>query len=44
MGNIVQLTPPLTVSPDEFDRATAILDKSLADVAQALARGSALAS
>ncbi|HKX19023.1 MAG TPA: aspartate aminotransferase family protein [bacterium] len=34
MGSIITLTPPLTVTTDELDRALAILDDCLADVAR----------
>ena len=30
MGNIIQLTPPLTISRDEMDKALDILDDCLA--------------
>ena len=32
MGNILTLTPALTITPEEMDRAVAILDQSLAEV------------
>jgi 4-aminobutyrate aminotransferase len=35
MGNIIALTPPLTVTDDELDRAIRILDESLTEVERA---------
>ena len=35
MGNILTLTPPLTITPEEMDRALAILDECLSEVVSA---------
>ena len=32
MGNIIALTPPLTITKDEMERALDILDDSLSEV------------
>jgi 4-aminobutyrate aminotransferase-like enzyme len=32
MGNILSLTPPLTITIEEMDRALAIIDECLAEV------------
>jgi 4-aminobutyrate aminotransferase len=32
MGNIIQLTPPLTITKDQIDEALDILDDCLAEV------------
>ena len=31
-GNVIELTPPLTIGPDEIDHALGILERALADV------------
>jgi 4-aminobutyrate aminotransferase len=31
-GNVIELTPPLTIGPDEIDHALGIFERALADV------------
>ncbi len=36
MGNILTLTPPITITPEEMDHAMDILEASIAEVSQAM--------